>query len=127
MFFLPTAESLADTFNVAFPVGGFFTSVVASILLDRLGSREDLYMTLVVLLAIMFGICAQRRLDPKTSAQRRPLTIYGSRRSPADNLLPYAASQFASALLFGPTRTLQWACYFHFLSLPKRYPPQYVG
>ena len=100
MFYPPTAESLADTFNFAFPVGGFCTSVVASILLEKLGDREDLYMTLVVLLAIIFGIY---------------------------NLLPYAASQFASALLFGPTRTLQWACYFHFLSLPKRYPPQYVG
>ena len=100
MFYAPTAESLSSTFNFAFPVGGFFTSVVGSILLDRLGEREDLYMTLVVLLAIMFGLY---------------------------NLLPYAASQFASALLFGPTRTLQWACYFHFLSLPRRYPPQFVG
>ena len=100
MFFPPTASMLATTFNIAFPVGGFCTSAIASVLLDRLGEREDLYMTLVLLLAIMFGIY---------------------------NLLPYAASQFASALLFGPTRTLQWACYFHFLSLPKRYPPQYVG
>ena len=99
--FLPsTAVSLADTFNIAFPVGGFFTSVVASILLDRLGKREDLYMTIVVLAAITFGAC---------------------------NLMPYAASQLASALLFGPCRTLQWACYFHFLSLPSRYPPQFVG
>ena len=100
MFFSPTADSLAQTFNIAFPIGGFCTSAIASVLLDRLGEREDLYMTLVVLLAIMFGIY---------------------------NLMPYASSQFASALLFGPTRTLQWACYFHFLSLPKRYPPQYVG
>ena len=30
-------------------------------------------------------------------------------------------------MLFGPCRTLQWACYFHFLSLPRRYPPQFVG
>ena len=39
----------------------------------------------------------------------------------------YAETQFASAILFGPCRTLQWACYFHFLSLPRRYPPQFVG
>ena len=57
-------------------------------------------MTIVVLAAITFGAC---------------------------NLMPYAASQLASALLFGPCRTLQWACYFHFLSLPKRYSPHYVG
>ena len=30
-------------------------------------------------------------------------------------------------MFFGPCRTLQWACYFHFLSLPRRYPPQFVG
>ena len=42
-------------------------------------------------------------------------------------LLPYAWAQYAGALLFGPTRTVQWACYFHFLSLPKRYSPHYVG
>ena len=100
MFYAPTADALSQTFNIAFPVGGFFTSVIASLLLERLGDREDLYLTLVLLLAIMFGIY---------------------------NLLPYAASQFAAALLFGPTRTLQWATYFHFLSLPRRYPPQFVG
>jgi MFS family permease len=100
MFFRPTADSLTNTFNIAFPVGGFVTSVIGATLLDKLGEREDLYMTLVLLLAIMFGLY---------------------------NLLPYAASQFASALLFGPVRTLQWACYFHFLSHPKRYPSHYVG
>jgi len=100
LFYEPTAISLSETFNIAFPVGGFCTSFVGAILLDRLGQREDLYLTLVVLLAIMFGLY---------------------------NLLPYAASQFASALLFGPTRTLQWACYFHFLSLPKRYPARYTA
>ena len=40
------------------------------------------------------------------------------------NLLPHPTAQLASALLFGPTRTTQWACYFHFLSLPRRYPSQ---
>jgi hypothetical protein len=42
-------------------------------------------------------------------------------------LIPYAPAQYAAALLFGPTRTVQWACYFHFLSLPSRYSARYVG
>jgi len=100
MFSPATATSLATTFNLAFPIGGFVTSVLASLMLERLGDREDLYMLLVVVLALIFGLY---------------------------NLLPYTAAQLASALLFGPTRTTQWACYFHLLSLPKRYPPQYVG
>lgn len=95
-----TATALATTFNLAFPIGGFATSVFASLLLERLGEREDLYMLLVIIVALLFGMY---------------------------NLLTYTAAQLASALLFGPTRTLQWACYFHLLSLPRRYPPQYVG
>ena len=47
MIFAPTAALLAATFNFAFPVGGFCTSAIASIVLDRLGEREDLYLTLV--------------------------------------------------------------------------------
>ena len=96
----PVAKGLATTFNIAFPLGGFATSMGAAMLLEILGEREDLYMTLVVLLAIT-------------------VSVY--------NLLPFVGNQFASALLFGPTRTLQWACYFHFLALPRRYPPQFVG
>jgi len=93
-------DTLATTFNLAFPLGGFVTSVFATILLSRLGDREDLYMLLVVLMALFLSFL---------------------------NLLPYPSTQLFAALLFGPTRTLQWACYFHFLSLPKRYPPQFVG
>ena len=96
----PVATGLATTFNLAFPIGGFLTSIGGALLLERLGEREDIYMGIVSLLAISLGMY---------------------------NLLPFPTTQFAAALLFGPTRTLQWACYFHFLSLPKRYPPQYVG
>ena len=78
----------------------FPLQVLASLMLERLGAREDLYMLLVIVLALIFGLY---------------------------NLIPNAAAQLASTLLFGPTRTTQWACYFHLLSLPKRYPVQYVG
>ena len=39
--FLPaTADMLATTFNVAFPLGGFLTSALASYMLARLSERE---------------------------------------------------------------------------------------
>ena len=74
-------DTLATTFNLAFPLGGFVTSVFATILLSRLGDREDLYMLLVVLMALFLSFL---------------------------NLLPYPSTQLFAALLFGPTRTLQW-------------------
>jgi len=95
-----TAERISTIFNLAFPLGGFLTSVVATVILNRLGEREDLYMLLVVVCALVLSFL---------------------------NLLPYESTQLCAAVLFGPVRTLQWGCYFHFLSLPKRYPPQFVG
>lgn len=94
------AERLSLTFNTAFPIGGFVTSAFASMLLEFWGERQDLYMGAVVLMALTFGFAT---------------------------LGHTASSQYAGAMLFGPTRTLQWSCYFHFLSLPQRYLPQYVG
>ena len=34
---------------------------------------------------------------------------------------------FAGALVFGPARCLQWACYFQFLGDEVRYPPAVTG
>ena len=99
-FATPTANSLSLTFNTAFPLGGFLTSALASLLLDKCGSREDLYMSVVLCLCLLFGTAT---------------------------MLPHASAQYAGALLFGPTRTVQWACYFHFLSLPTRYSAAYTG
>jgi hypothetical protein len=48
MYAPETAESLALTFNTAFPVGGFLTSAAASLLLEKCGDREDLYMAVVL-------------------------------------------------------------------------------
>ena len=39
----------------------------------------------------------------------------------------WQAAQLFGALLFGPTRTLQWSCYFHFLAIPTRYPIDVYG
>ena len=100
LFGADSAEVLSTTFNLAFPIGGFITSILASMMLQRLARREDLYMLVVVLLCLAFGLL---------------------------NLIPIVPTQMGAALLFGPTRTTQWACYFHLLSLPQRYPPQFVG
>ena len=43
------------------------------------------------------------------------------------NTCPFEVAQYAAALLFGPVRTFQWACYFHLLSQPTRYSPRVVG
>ena len=42
-------------------------------------------------------------------------------------LAPSFGPQLVAAVLFGPARTLQWACYFHFLASPSRYPPAAMG
>ena len=94
------AEQLALTFDIAFPVGGLLTTPVASALLGCLAAREHLYMAVVLTLAVCFGMAT---------------------------LLMSLPAQYAAAMLFGPTRTLQWAAYFHFLTLPSRYAPEHTG
>ena len=95
-----TAERLSLTFDVAFPVGGLLTTPIASALLGAFATREHLYMAVVLTLAVCFGMAT---------------------------LLMALPAQYLAALLFGPTRTLQWAAYFHFLTLPSRYAPEHTG
>ena len=42
-------------------------------------------------------------------------------------MIPLAITQWLAALIFGPARTLQWACYFHALAVAPRYAQQLVG
>lgn len=98
MFGEELGKKLVSVFNFAFPVGGGATAVVSAIVLDRLGSRPDLYMTIVLALAIT--VCLL-------------------------NTMPFFLAQLGTALLFGPVRTIQWACYFHYLS--HCYPPDILG
>ena len=95
-----TAVAIADTFNVAFPLGAGLCSIGASALLSWYGAREDVYMGVVLALANLHGLAAAT---------------------------PLVSTQYWAALSFGPTRTLQWACYFHLLCRPSRYPPAYYG
>lgn len=87
-------------FNIAFPVGGFFFSIISSVVLQYFGEREDLYMLMVLTAANIFGLMS---------------------------LLPYEATQLIAAIIFGPVRTLQWSCYFHFYAIPSRYPVEVYG
>ena len=41
--------------------------------------------------------------------------------------IPTWGTQLAGALVFGPARCLQWACYFQFLGDEVRYPPAVTG
>ena len=95
-----SASTLDLLFNVAFPVGGLVTSGFASLLLHRYGQRPEVYMAVVFVGANLFGIL---------------------------QLLPYVPTQVLASLVFGAARTLQWACYFHFLTSPDRYPPSVSG
>ena len=52
------------------------------------------------------------------------LPLAGSHYS---DLLPLYASQLVAALIFGPIRCLQWACYFQFLADERHYPPHITG
>lgn len=41
--------------------------------------------------------------------------------------IPLLATQYLAALIFGPMRTMQWACYFHALAVAPRYPQAVAG
>ena len=94
------AARVQATFDVAFPVGGLLTSIAATAMLQRWGKHEERYMLVVLTAANVFGLA---------------------------NLLPYYEAQLVAACLFGCARTLQWACYFHLLARPTRYPPAILG
>jgi MFS family permease len=95
-----TPEALDLTFNVAFPLGGLLASIVGILLLHAHGRSPHVYMGAVILIVCSFSI---------------------------PQLFPSPTAQYAAALLFGPARTIQWACYFHFLSNSGRYPQETVG
>ena len=88
-----TAVAIADTFNVAFPLGAGLCSIGAS--------------------ALLVVWRARRRLHGRRPRPRQPPR---PRRRHAARL----DVQYWAALSFGPTRTLQWACYFHFLYAGRR-------
>ena len=94
------AERLDVTFNLGFPVGALIMSPIASLLLRIFRKRPDVYMAIALAGVHAFGLCT---------------------------LLPHVVPQALGALLFGPSRTLLWSSYFHFLSSPRRYPRALAG
>lgn len=95
-----TAQLLDVLFNIGFPVGALIMSPLASLILRHFRKRPDVYMATALFGVHLFSLCT---------------------------LLPYAGPQMLGATLFGPTRTMMWSCYFHFLSQPRRYPRALAG
>ena len=42
-------------------------------------------------------------------------------------MMPLLVCQYIAAVLFGPMRTMQWACYFNALAVAPRYPQRLAG
>ena len=95
-----TALKLDTMFNIGFPVGSLVTSPLSTLLLRRHRKRPDIYLAVAWCGQVAFGVCA---------------------------LIPSASTAAAAALLFGPTRTLMWSSYFHYLAQPRRYPRKLAG
>ena len=100
MFDEHTAQTVDLLFNVGFPLGALVMSPISSLMLRRFRRRPDIYMLIALCGVHVFGICT---------------------------LLPHALPQMLGAVLFGPTRTMLWSSYFHFLSQPRRYPRALAG
>ena len=100
-FSKPTAEWLGAYLQFGFPMLGFVASIVASrYVFERRPYRESACWVWPASLGIAFSVL------------QAVLTV---------------APQFAAATLFGPMRTLQWACYFNSLAVAPRYCPQLAG
>jgi MFS family permease len=100
--FLPPTrvQAISTAFNFAFPLGGMLSSIPTMLLLQHWRHCENRYMSLALLLACAFSL---------------------------STMLPEEWSQYFGVIVFGPTRTLQWAAYFCFLEQPDRYPPRVLG
>ena len=94
------AERLDVIFNVGFPMGSLISSPLTSLLLRRFRKRPDVYMMVAVIGVNVVGL----------------LTL-------SSHPLP----QTVAVMLFGPSRTLLWSCYFHFLAQPNRFARATAG
>jgi hypothetical protein len=88
------AERLDVIFNVGFPMGSLISSPLTSLLLRRFRKRPDVYMMVAVVGVNVVGLLT---------------------------LSSYPLPQTVAVMLFGPSRTLLWSCYFHFLAQPNRF------
>jgi len=101
LFSPDTAAALATFLEFGFPILGFLASVVAvTHVFERNHDRELLCWIWPAGLGIAF--CAVQ-------------------------MIPAVLAQYLAAMIFGPMRTLQWACYFHALAVAPRYPQHLAG
>ena len=94
------ADSLRGTFDTVFPLFSFCSAPIVMLLLRRARGNPHIYFG-VVCTCVCLSIFVQ--------------------------LLPFEGAQYAYAYTFGPARTAQWACYFHYFENPKHYPPSALG
>lgn len=96
-----TARLLETLLEFGFPLLGFVTALwAAPNVFERYSDRELMCWAFPSVLGILF--CAVQML----------------------NNVP---GQMVATLLFGPMRTLQWACYFNCLAVAPRYPQAVAG
>ena len=96
-----TARLLETLLEFGFPLLGFVTALwAAPNVFERYSDRELMCWAFPSVLGILF--CAVQMI----------------------NNVP---GQMVATLLFGPMRTLQWACYFNCLAVAPRYPQAVAG
>jgi len=101
LFSPSTAANLSTFLEFGFPILGFLASIAAvTHVFERNHDRELLCWAWPAGLGIAFCLV---------------------------QMIPYVAAQYVAAMLFGPMRTLQWACYFHALAVAPRYPQHLAG
>ena len=100
--YLPASDSqkssLLSCWYLALPIGGLCMALVAPLILKKAGSNHSRYF-----LVCLFLVALQA----------------------ASNISLSLVSHYIAALLLGPSRTLLWACYFHFVGTV--YPAEVVG
>ena len=79
----------------AYPLPGLLAALPSSLLLRRAGTRPPVYWGVTAALASSFALLS---------------------------LLPSYGAQLCAALIFGPIRCLQWACYFQVSVLRPSHP-----
>ena len=90
--------SLLSCWYLALPLGGMLMSIISPLVLSMAGERTSWYFLVCLLLVTIQAL---------------------------SNLVLTLPAQYLAALVLGPSRTLLWACYFHFVG--TTYPPEVVG
>lgn len=97
---LSRVSPVSNYFNLIFPVLALLSTPVVAAVFAKFQHEDHAYM------AVCGGLMATWAVS---------------------QAMPWQATQYVAATLFGPARTLMWAAYFHFFQNPSRYPPSKLG